>query len=180
MKIDNMITAEVLLTMMKNDDTIIVKHGKEYDEEAEYLDKYPIAICPECLSSATYVIRPAVTDHATGGYRYHEKGIFVVKQVNVNYRCDSCKCEFRKWYDVKEGKTQVSGKYSAIIISGLILVFSVVAAICAKEAEEGVLLLNGGYYTDGFMCWVVGSLIVAVVSSIVFACLCSILWGERS
>ena len=179
-KIDNMITAEVLLTMMNDDDVIIVKHGKEYDEEAEYLDKYPIAICPECMSTATYIVGPNVTDRAlfrgyvTGEYRYHKESIFIKKQVNVNYRCDSCGCAFRKWYDVKEGVTQVSGIYSAIIITGLIFVFSVVAAICAKEAEEGVLLSNGGHYTDGFMFWIAGSIIVAIVSFITFC----ILWGE--
>ena len=180
MKIDNMITAEVLLTMTNNDDVIIVKHGKEYDEEAEFLDEYPIAICPECFGTATYIVRPNALGetlfegHVTGGYRCHEKGIFITKQVNVNYKCDSCKCAFRKWYDVKEGKTRVSGKYSAIIITGLIFAFSVVAAICAKEAEEGVLLSNGGYYTDGFLFWNVGSIIVALVSFIVFV----ILWSD--
>ena len=141
-KIDNMITAEVLLTMMNDDDVIIVKHGKEYDEEAEYLDKYPIAICPECMSTATYIVGPNVTDRAlfrgyvTGEYRYHKESIFIKKQVNVNYRCKSCKCAFRKWYDIKGGMTRVSGIDSAIIITGLIFVFSVVAAIFAKEAEE--------------------------------------------
>ena len=151
--IDNMITAEVLLTMMNDDDVIIVKHGKEYDEESEYLDEYPIAICPECMSIDTHIIRPNAFD-----IRYHKKGIFIKKQMNVNYRCDSCECEFRKWYDVKEEKTQVSGKYSAIIISGLICVFNIVVAICAEEAKEGVLLSNGGYYTDGFLFWEVGSI----------------------
>ena len=179
-KIDNMITAEVLITMMKDDDTIIVKHGKEYNEESEYLDEYPIAICPECMSTDTHIVGPNMFDkglfdgYVTGGNRYHEKGIFVTKQMNVNYICDSCKCAFRKWYDVNEGKTQVSGKYSAIIITGLIFVFSVVAAIFAKEAEEGVLLSNGGHYTDGFMFWIAGSTIVAIVSFITFC----ILWGE--
>ena len=171
-KIDNMITTEVLLTMMKDDDTIIVKHGKEYNEESEYLDEYPIAICPECMSIDTHIIRPAVTDHVTGEYRYHEKGIFITKQVNVNYKCDSCKCEFRKWHDAKEGKTRVSGRCSAIIITGLIFVFSAVAALCAKEAEEGVLLSNGGYFTDGFVCWYVCSIFASVISFIVFVILC--------
>ena len=179
-KIDNMITAEVLLTMMKDDDVIIVKHGKEYDEESEYLDKYPIAICPECMSTATYIVGPNVTDRAlfrgyvTGEYRYHKESIFIKKQVNVNYICKSCKCAFRKWYDIKGGMTRVSGIDSAIIITGLIFVFSVVAAIFAKEAEEGVLLSNGGYFTDGFILWEAGSIIVAVVSFIAFC----ILWGE--
>jgi hypothetical protein len=173
-------TVGALLTMMKNDDVIIVKHGKEYDEEAEYLDKYPIVICPECMSTATYIVGPNVTDRAlfrgyvTGEYRYHKESIFIKKQVNVNYRCNSCKCAFRKWYDVKGGMTRVSGIDSAIIITGLIFVFSVVAAIFAKEAEEGVLLSNGGYYPDGFMFWIAGSIIVAIVSFITFC----ILWGE--
>lgn len=185
-KIDNMITTEVSLTMMKDDDVIIVKHGKEYDEEAEYLDKYPIAICPECMGTATYIVIPNMTNRAlfrgyvTGEYRYHKESIFIKKQVNVNYRCKSCKCAFRKWYDVKEGMTRVSGIYSAIIITGLILVFGIVSGTCAGEAEEGVLLSNGGYYTDGFMCWYVGSIIVTVVSFIVFIILGSILFGEQS
>lgn len=177
-KIDNMIAMEVLLTMMKDDDVIIVKHGKEYDEEAEYLDKYPIAICPECMGTATYIVRPNVIDRAlfngyvTGGYRYHKECIFIKKQVNVNYRCDSCGCAFRKWYDVKEGKTRVSGRYSAIIMTGLIFVFSAVATLCAKEAEEGVLLSNGGYFTDGFVCWYVCSIFASVISFIVFVISC--------
>ena len=169
--------------MKTNDDVIIVKHGKEYDEEAEYLEKYPVAICPECMSSATYIVKPNVTDRAlfkgyvTGEYRYHKESIFIKKQVNVNYRCDSCKCAFRKWYDIKGGMTRVSGIDSAIIITGLIFVFSVVAAIFAKEAEEakeGVLLSNGGHLTDGFMFWEAGSVIVAIVSFIAFC----ILWGD--
>jgi hypothetical protein len=121
-----------------------------------------------------------VTDRAlfrgyvTGEYRYHKESIFIKKQVNVNYRCNSCKCAFRKWYDIKGGMTRVSGKCSGIIISGLIFVFSVVAAIFAKEAEEGVLLSNGGHYTDGFMFWMIGSILAAVISFIV----CVILWFE--
>lgn len=178
MIIDNMITMEVFLTMMKDDDVIIVKHGKEYDEEAEYLDKYPIAICPECMSTDTYIVGPNTLDsplfggHVTGDQRYINKGILRIKQENVNYRCKSCKCAFRKWYDIKGGMTRVSGIDSAIIITGLIFVFSVVAAIFAKEAEEGVLLSNGGHYTDGFMFWIAGSIIVAIVSFITFC----ILW----
>lgn len=163
-------------------DTIIIKHGKEYDEEAEFLNKYPIAICPECISSDTYIVRPnspdapLFKDYVTGDYRYHKKGIFIRKQVNVNYRCNSCRCAFRKWYDVNERKPRVvSGKYCAIIITGLIFVFSIVSAICAEEAEEGVLLSNGGYYTNGFMIWMISSIFVAIVSLIVFAAL---LWSE--
>ena len=167
--------------MMKiDDDTIIVKHGKEYDEEAEYLDKYPIAICPECMNCNTYIVGPNVTDRAlfngyvTGGNRYNRRGIFITKQVNVNYKCNSCKCAFRKWYDVKEGTIRVSGKYSAIIISGLIFAFSSIAGICAEEAKEGVLLSTGGYYTDGFLFWEVGSIIATIISFIVAV----IIWSE--
>ena len=165
--------------MMKNDDIIIVKHGKEYDKESEFLDEYPIAICPECLGSATYIVKSNMPDrvlfngHMTGDYCYHRKGIFITKQVNVNYKCDSCECAFRKWYDVKEKSTRVSGRYSAIIISGLIFIFSIIAIICAKEAEEGVLLSNGGYYTDEFMLWNIGSIVMAVTS---FFVIVLILW----
>jgi hypothetical protein len=161
-----------------NDDAIIVKHGKEYDEEMAMYDKYPVAICPECMSSNISIIATnneitfATWDKHTGDQRYINKGILRIKQENVNYRCKSCKCAFRKWYDVKEGKTQVSGKCSAIIITGLIFVFSAVAALCAKEAEEGVLLSNGGYFTDGFVCWHVCSIFASVISFIVFVVLC--------
>lgn len=139
-KIDNMITAEVLLTMMKDDDVIIVKHGKEYDEEAEYLDEYPIAICPECMDTATYIVRPNTLDnplfngYATGGYRYHEKGIFIVKQVNVNYRCDSCECEFRKWYDVE--KTRLRTEFFWAVILSLICVLCVVSWIISHKLGD--------------------------------------------
>ena len=155
---------------MKNDDVTIVKHGKEYDEEIALYNKYPVAICPECMDSDTYIVTTnngityATWHRHTGDCCYKNKGILRIKQVNVNYRCRNCDCAFRKWYDVKEEKTQVSSRYSAIIISGLIFIFSIISVICAKAAEEGVLLSNGGYYTDEFILWNVGSIISAIAS----------------
>lgn len=125
--------------MMKNDDVIIVKHGKEYDEVAEFLDEYPIAICPECLSSTTHIIKPAVTNklfngYVTGRYRYHEKGIFITKQVNVNYRCDSCKCEFRKWYDTE--KNRLRAEFFWAVILSLICVLCVISLIISFKLGD--------------------------------------------
>ena len=71
--------------MMKNDDIIIVKHGKEYDEESEFLDKYPIAICPECLGSATYIVKSNMPDRVLfNGHMTMLKSLVVKQHLGID------------------------------------------------------------------------------------------------
>ena len=182
---------------MKHDENVtILRRGKSWqeheEEELQYI--YPPCICPVCFGPDTEVVKANFkTDDDcipldTGAVKYGTKGIFYVKKVNANYRCNGCECYFSKWFiDLGDGvlvdpseekwykkmKKELSVDFAAFIIMSLICIFMTVSFICAMTVGYEQKLLTGGAEWWVIL-WAIGSIFVAVFcgfgSAITLAC----------
>lgn len=171
---------------MKHDENVtILRRGKSWktwnlaeEEELQYI--YPPCICPVCFGPDTEVVSADFkTDEGgipldTGHVSYGVRGIFSIKKVNANYRCNGCECYFSKWFIdsgdnvlVEPGeekwyrkmKKDLSEDFAAAVIMTLISIFMTTSVICAMTVGKEQKLLNGSAEWWVIL-WAIGSALV--------------------